>query len=86
METALPARYGPVLGRRLRVTTTGGGGMLWAHVYVDGELRGQSPLVLRLRRGRHRLELRRAGFRTITRSIVVRRGVTPIVVPLQRSR
>jgi hypothetical protein len=47
-----------------------------ASVYVDGEFRGsgRQANTLRLRPGRHRIEVVRPGFRTVEREIEVERG------------
>ena len=49
-----------------------------ASVYVDGEFRGsgRSSGTLRLREGRHRIEVVRPGYRTLEREIDVRAGRT----------
>jgi hypothetical protein len=47
-----------------------------ASVYVDGEFRGsgRQSTNLRLRPGRHRIEVVRPGFRTVEREVQVRSG------------
>jgi hypothetical protein len=58
-----------------------------ASVYVDGEFRGsgRESTNLRLRPGRHRIEVVRPGYRTVEREIEVERGRdTSIELELER--
>ena len=58
-----------------------------ASVYVDGEFRGsgRDAASLRLRPGRHRIEVVRPGFRTIEREVEVERGQsTTVTFELER--
>ena len=61
---------GPMATAQLAVQSEFDGRPMWANVYVNGTPRGQTPVVVRgLPTGRHRLELRRAGFRTAARTV-----------------
>ena len=60
----------------LVVTTTMEGETNWAEVYLDGKKAGSTPLRRKVPVGVHRLEVRRAGFRTITRRTEVVRDQT----------
>ncbi|MCC6751253.1 MAG: protein kinase [Deltaproteobacteria bacterium] len=52
-----------------------GGAPLWADVYLDGRMVGQTALTLRgLAAGVHRVELRRAGYRSAARRVVLEPG------------
>ena len=60
----------------LVVTTTAGGETIWAEVYINGNKAGSTPLRKRLPTGGHRLQVRKAGFHTITRRIEIGVGKT----------
>jgi hypothetical protein len=47
-----------------------------AEVYIDGALRGRTPLTLSLPEGRYGVELRLAGYETYRATVQVRRGET----------
>ena len=51
------------------------GRALWANVYLDGKLVGQTALNLpRLAPGRHRVVLRRPGYHSVSRRVLLRPG------------
>ena len=56
------------------MTTSDDVGPTWATVYVDGELKGGTPLRLNLRAGARRLWIERAGFQTVDRVVTIRPG------------
>lgn len=67
--------------RRARATTatllinaSQGDAPMWADVYIDGEIVGQSPLVKRLAPGKHLVEVRRLGFLPVRRIVVLKAG------------
>ena len=60
----------------LVVTTTMGGETSWADVYLDGKKAGSTPLRRQVSAGVHSLEVRKAGFRAITRRTEVVRDQT----------
>ena len=50
---------------------------MWAEVYIDGKPRGRTPLTLRgLTAGRYRVTLKRASFRSVSRTVAVKSGKT----------
>jgi hypothetical protein len=60
-----------------------------AEVFIDGERwnapAGQDGISIRLSEGRHRVEIRKAGFNTYAEDVLIRRGATlPINVSLLR--
>jgi len=59
---------------------TADGRYLWAEVRVDGRVVGKTPLLgRRLRVGAHRIQLRRKGYRTASRRVVLRPGEREVV-------
>ncbi|MCA9670957.1 MAG: PEGA domain-containing protein, partial [Myxococcales bacterium] len=64
---------------------TSGGESVWATVYVDGKKIGESPTSVTLAPGRHRVEIKRPGYKPLRRTVTVRGGRTqPLVLPLSK--
>jgi len=56
------------------------GRYLWANVYVDGRKIGQTPILGKLfPAGKHEVQLRRRGYRTVTRRVVLKPGEREVV-------
>jgi serine/threonine-protein kinase len=58
----------------VRIVARRGGIISSDRIYVDGRLRGQSPITLTLPAGQHAITVKAEGFRTITRSVTLRAG------------
>ncbi len=63
----------------LRVGTLRRGRPSWAEILVDGRPVGRSPLKLKIRAGRHRVEARRPGHPPAVKQVVIRPGQTSTV-------
>jgi hypothetical protein len=60
---------------------------VWGEVYLDGVLRGRTPITLpRVPVGVHVVEVRRAGYRTATQRVVLRPGARAVVSLVLRAR
>ena len=65
----------PVEHGVLLVITTLNGAKIWANIFLDGQLQGQSDLYMEeVKTGQHRLTIQRPGYQTIRRTIVVTPG------------
>ncbi|MCK5799076.1 MAG: serine/threonine protein kinase [Deltaproteobacteria bacterium] len=64
----------------LRIMARRRGAMLWANISVDGRAQGQSPLVLKVTAGKHRIGARRSGYGKASRVVTVRAGGQQSVV------
>jgi eukaryotic-like serine/threonine-protein kinase len=64
---------------QLNVVTTYHGDAYWALVVVDGVRKGNSPLLLELPPGRHKVRLERSGFRPVERQIKIARGRSDVL-------
>jgi serine/threonine protein kinase len=70
----------------LRVVTRSGGKMVWANLSVDGAAKGQTPRVLKVTAGKHRLRASRPGYGSATQVITVRGGGDQSVVLMLKKR
>jgi hypothetical protein len=59
---------------QLNIVTTFKGDAYWAGVTVDGVPRGNTPLLLELVPGKHRVRVERSGFKPVEREIKIARG------------
>jgi hypothetical protein len=64
---------------QLNVVTTYHGDAYWALVVVDGVRKGNSPLLLELPPGKHKVRLERSGFRPVERQIKIARGRSDVL-------
>ncbi|MCA9669388.1 MAG: PEGA domain-containing protein, partial [Myxococcales bacterium] len=72
-------------GATLRIMTTHGGRPMWASVEVDGRGRGESPVVLKLASGTHRVRVSRAGYRAVARTVSLAPGAASrLVIELRK--
>ena len=61
---------------RLTVVTADANGPTWASVFVDGAIKGGTPLSLDVPPGPHRVRVEREGFAKVERAVSVRPGET----------
>jgi hypothetical protein len=64
---------------QLNVVTTYQGEAYWAMVSVDGVRRGNTPLLLQLSPGAHRVRLERTGLKPVERQIKIARGRSDVL-------
>ncbi len=87
VASAVPAKAkaaAPVGNGTLRVITMLNGEPFWANVTVDGERGGETPYTVELPAGKHKLEIRRDGYKTINREVELPvGGVTPVRITLE---
>ena len=69
----------PVVTGQLNVVTTYHGDAYWALVMVDGVRKGNTPLLIELPPGKHRVRLERSGFRPVERQIKIARGRSDVL-------
>src|SRR5262249_52422384 len=69
----------PIVTGQLNVVTTYHGDAYWALVMVDGVRKGNTPLLIELPPGKHRVRLERSGFRPVERQIKIARGRSDVL-------
>jgi len=78
-KKAQPPKKAPLATGQLNVVTTYHGDAYWALVMVDGVRKGNTPLLLELPPGRHKVRLERSGFRSVERQIKIARGRSDVL-------
>jgi hypothetical protein len=69
----------PTSTGQLNVVTTYHGDTYWALLVVDGVRKGNTPLLIELPPGKHRVRLERSGFRPVERQIKIARGRSDVL-------
>jgi hypothetical protein len=69
-----PKKVAALTQGQLNIVTTFKGDAYWAGVTVDGVPRGNSPLLLELVPGKHKVRVERSGFKPVEREIKIARG------------